>query len=143
MRTGAPHPVLGMALVAATKRSALSTASARNSAAGRSEPDSMSAARASLLGYMGVSMPVRAQSSRFMSAAALLAMWLRTWRRVQPGRRDASSRSLSLNPATWATKNSVPARIQPRRVTSSSSSALASLMSRRRCCVALPLPRYG
>src|SRR3954447_1525661 len=61
----------------------------------------MPALRASRDGYIGVSTPVRAQSSRLTSASALRARCATTWARDQSGRADGAASSSSVSRSTW------------------------------------------
>ena len=75
---------------------------------GRAASRSMSAPRASTLGYIGVSTPVRAQVSSRSTPSALRAMCATTCPFVQSGNPDGAARSTS---SAWSRNAAVPGAI--------------------------------
>jgi len=116
--TGASQAAAGRSAAAAANAAALARRSAASSAADRPAPAATPRARASSLGYIGISVPVRAQASRFRKPSALRAMWVRTCPRVQPGSRDPAAAWASVSPSAVASRRSVdsPSRARARAI---------------------------
>ena len=105
VRTSACQASSGIARTASSSRTTPLRRSARSSAGGCSAERSMSSCRLSGFGYIGVSTPVRAQSSRLTKASALRAKCPTRWARVQPGSSEGPGQLLvrPVRPRCWST----------------------------------------
>lgn len=126
VRTRTSQHRAGSPAAAVAKRAPAACRSARASRLVRRVPASISAARWSVLAYIGFSSPVRAQVSRFTRASALRATWAITCERVQPGRQDGSRSGA--RPAA-ASKASVPCATHPSRTSTRVPGAATRVMS--------------
>ena len=124
--TGTSQAAAGTRATSSANSVADCATSAESSAAGRCAPASIPSSRACLLGYCGVSIPVRAQTSRLLSPSALRAMCVSTCPRLQPGSSEASRAWPSVSASAVTARRPVASWIRASSLPGSLSTAFSS-----------------